>query len=167
MRILRQAALVLIALCLSIFWHGTVLACKVKGVVTPGEIVARADLIVLVKAPNEKIRSDFGKNYSEIKMSVLEVLKGSYSKKVIGVKGFTDRYEGPNLSEVPYNQVRPGGLHGNCYAFDYKKNGQFLLIMKEGRVHWLPLAATNEEVSGPNDPWLVWVKRVLKEHDSK
>jgi len=166
-RISRQIAFALVAAGLSIFWPGNVSACKVSEGAVAQEIVSEADLIVHIKVPNEEIVSDSGRGYPEIKMTVLKVLKGNYSKKMIWVRGFTDQYEGPNDREVPYNLVRRGGRHGNCYAFDYKKNGQFLLIMKKGRVHWSPLAPTNEQVSGPNDPWVVWVKQVLKENESK
>ena len=167
MRILRQIVLVFVSACLFIFWSGNVFACKVSKGAEAKEVVSEADLIVHIKVPNDEVVFNLERGYPEIRMTVLEVFKGSYSKESIWVRGFTDQYEGPNEGEVPYKLVRRGGRHGNCYAFDYKKNGQFLLIMKKGRVHWSPLAPTNEEVSGPNDPWVVWVNQVMKEKESK
>jgi hypothetical protein len=80
----------------------------------------------------------------------------------VTVYGQTARYDGPNDGTAPYDFVRRGGRHGNCFASDYKSGGQFLLFLRGGTVHWSPLAATNEEVSGPKDPWVVWLKDRLK-----
>ena len=101
-------------------------------------------------------------NISSIEMIVVEVVKGEFKSKTVIVHGQTVRYDGPNDGTVPYDFVRPGGRHGNCYASDYKAGGQFLLFLRGGDVHWSPLAPTNEEVSGPKDPWVVWVRDRLK-----
>jgi hypothetical protein len=133
-------------------------ACAVPHVATASEITDGADTILLVKVANEKIE-----RVSPITMDVLEVLKGDFKRKTAAVEGETARYHGPNDHPAPYDFVRPGGRFGNCFAEDYKAGGQFLLFLRNGEVHWSPLAATNEEVSGSKDPWVVWVKKHLTE----
>jgi len=36
-----------------------------------------------------------------------------------------------------------------------------VLEVLKGTPYWTPLSPTNEEVSGLDDPWVVWVKRQL------
>ena len=132
-------------------------ACEPADVETASEITDRAEVILLVKVPDEKIEQ-----VSPITMAVLEVVKGGFKGSTVVVEGETARYEGRNDSPVPYDFVRPGGRSGDCFADDYKPGGQFLLFLRDGSVHWSPLAATNEEVSGPTDPWVTWVKQRLK-----
>ena len=54
---------------------------------------------------------------------------------------------------MPYDFVRLGGRWGSCFADDYRAGGEFLLFFKNGDHQWSPLAAVNEEVWAPNDPW--------------
>ena len=133
------------------------IACSPEGVESAAEITDRAEVILLVKVPDEKIE-----RVSPISMTVLEVLKGDFKASAVVVDGETARYEGANDLPAPYDFVRPGGRSGDCFADDYKPGGQFLLFLRHGTVHWSPLAATNEEVSGPSDPWVTWVKERLK-----
>jgi len=135
---------------------GGVVACSVSHVKTASEITAGANVILLVKVPDVEVKDE-----SDIKMKVLEVIKGDFKEATITIRGQTANYDGPNDRPVPYDFVREGGRHGDCYASDYKRNGKFLLFLREGTVHWAALAATNEEVSGPEDPWVVWVKNQL------
>jgi hypothetical protein len=135
-------------------------ACKVSHVATAAEITQDADVILLVQVPARKIRQ-----VSPITMTVLAVLKGDFRSKTVIVPGQTARYYGPNDRTVPYDWVRPGGKLGQCFAEDYKPGGQFLLFLRKGEVQWSPLAATNEEVSGPTDPWVIWVKKRVKGTD--
>lgn len=135
-----------------------VIACSPSHVETASEITDRAEVILLVKVPEEKIEQ-----VSRIEMSVLEVIKGDFKNKTVAVQGQTAHYKGANDVPPPYDFVRPGGRLGDCFAADYKAGGQFLLFLRNGEVHWSPLAATNEEVSGTTDPWVLWVKKRQKE----
>jgi hypothetical protein len=70
-----------------------------------------------------------------------------------------------NPSPVPYGTVKPSGLRGACFAETYQKNGEYLLLLKrvDGVLtpYWAPLSATNEQIVGPQDKWVVWVKEEL------
>ena len=144
---------------LSLLLGSDAIACKVSHIATAREITRDASAILLVKVPDKKFEE-----VSPIKMKVLAVLKGHFSNKTVVVPGQTARYHGPNDRTIPYDFVRPGGRFGNCFAEDYKPGGQFLLFLRNGEVQWSSLAATNEEVSGLKDPWVVWVKQNLKKN---
>jgi len=131
----------------------------VHPVQTAVEIVRDADAILLVRVPDVIVG-----DISPLEMSILEVLKGNFGGNKIIVHGQTLYYSGSNEHPVPYNFVRLGGRWGNCFADDYRAGGEFLLFLKKGDLHWSPLAAVNEEVWGPNDPWVVWVRKYLQTH---
>ncbi len=143
-------------------------SCQVPHVDTAAEITEAAELIVLGEVVGiegvgqYKVAGiEYGSNFGNVEFEILEVLKGRLESNRLTVGGQTDRYDGPNDGAAPYNFVRPGGRHGECFASDYKQGAKFLLFLREGSPNWAPLAATNEEVSGPNDPWVLWVKEYL------
>jgi hypothetical protein len=69
-----------------------------------------------------------------------------------------------NERPVPYWHVRPSGS-ASCYAYGYKENAEFLLLLNEQDAkltpYWYPLAPTNEQLRSGDDPWLVWVRNFL------
>ena len=71
----------------------------------------------------------------------------------------------PNDRPAPYDFVRPDGRSGNCYAFHYKRGAEYLLLcrIRNGALtpHWASLGATNEQLFGPDDSWLAWVREQL------
>jgi hypothetical protein len=45
----------------------------------------------------------------------------------------------------------------------YRRGAEYLLLLTREQAgeltpYWSPLAPTNEQVSGPDDPWIQWVK---------
>jgi len=144
---------------------GYVNACKVGHVADAIEITRKADSIVIGKVIDYKKGDD--SEPGQVTFDIVEVVKGAVKKRFITVDGQIESYEGRNQVQrlyggPPYNWVRDGGTHGNCHAYDYKMDGQFLLFLKDQTPYWAALAATNEEVSGPMDPWVVWVKKHLR-----
>ena len=99
-----------------------------------------------------------------ITLQVLEVLKGSYNRPFVTVAGQIRNYRCDPGRRPPYEQIdcmgRVPGC-GDCFARGYKDGAQYLLLLKGGTPYWAPLSPTNEEISGPDDPWVVWVKRQL------
>jgi hypothetical protein len=68
-----------------------------------------------------------------------------------------------NTHSVPYPVVRRSGLAGTCFATTYRRGAEYLLFMNrsaDGSVtpYWAPLMPTNEQLRGPMDPWLLWVR---------
>jgi hypothetical protein len=148
---------------LASFLPSDALACKVTHVASAKEIVALAEEIVRVRAVSYSPPASPEPGRSgAITMEIVQVLKGSLPMKPFAVDGRVDHYDGANDRTAPYDLVRPGGRHGNCHADDYKLGAEYLLFLRGPTPYWAPLAATNEEISGDNDPWLVWVKRQVK-----
>ena len=68
-----------------------------------------------------------------------------------------------NAHSVPYPVVRRSGLAGTCFATTYRRGAEYLLFMNRGAdgsltPYWAPLMPTNEQLRGPTDPWLLWVR---------
>jgi hypothetical protein len=72
-----------------------------------------------------------------------------------------------NSGTVPYQMVRSAGQRGDCHAREYRAEAEYLLLLQQLGVeglsaHWKPLAPFNEQLRGPDDPWLIWVREVVR-----
>jgi hypothetical protein len=152
------------------------LACSVTEMPTPAELLRRAETIVRVRA--DRFSDQAGQDGTlagsgtQVRFAVLEVLKGCSVGSTIEFNGRLGERDDPNDHPVPYTFVRPGGRSGNCFALEYRLNGEYLLLLardshaayaQPNRLtpYWAPLTATNEQLFGPDDPWLAWVKKQL------
>ena len=151
---------ILVAAYFATIWSA--LACSVDRIPHASELVDRSELILLVKIPDIEYAP-----WTNIEASVVSSLKGAYTNATISIMGYTTQYDGPNDRPIPYDFVRPGGRHGDCFAMDYKKGGIFLLMIQKGSPYWAALAPVNEEVTGADDPWVIWVKARLAETEKK
>jgi hypothetical protein len=125
---------------------------------TAAELVDEADTIVRAVAVSTEVRDG---DSDQVKFEIREVLKGHMEGSSLTQPGYTYHYLGRNEMPPPYDFVRPGGRGGRCYARDYRIGSEYLLIMVENDVRWAALSATNEEVTGSDDPWVWWVKGFL------
>ena len=71
-----------------------------------------------------------------------------------------------NNLPVPYVMVRPSGRAGACFARSYQRDGEYLLFLKKVNGKLTPLlglalGATNEQITGADDPWVAWVRQQL------
>ncbi len=133
------------------------LACSIPGAVaTDRELVSASDAIVRARAeryveapcaPDAKCVDTRGK----IRFRVLEVLKGPYASASFHAWGRLD----DQLNEV-----------GSCFTTAYKPDTEFLLFLENAAGIWVvlpaPLAATNREVRGQDDPRVVAVRALVK-----
>jgi len=165
----------LILIVLAVVFEATPsLACSVIGPLkTPQELVAAADLIVRVRMedvqqPPAVALGPHG--FGTVRFRVLQTLKGTSPADLLLFEGERDREADRNDRPAPYDFVRPGGRHGNCYALNYLQGAEYLLLAKnidvqgqphELSIYWAPLAPTNEQVTGESDPWVQWVMAVL------
>jgi|SRR5688572_4864424 len=132
--------------------------------------VDSADVIVRVEAsrmgPLQRPDPLLGYFDTEIRFNVLEVLKGPSQTKEVVVAGEFVEKDDFNLLEVPYRMVRPLGQRGDCFATQYKRGAQYLLILRRhGEVltpYWRSLAPLNEQVRGEDDKWVRWVRNEIK-----
>ena len=73
---------------------------------------------------------------------------------------------------VPYTTVRPAGQHGDCYAREYRRGAEYLLLLRPRGTeklspYWVALAPLNQQVRGAADPWVIWVRTRVRTTDLK
>ena len=141
----------------------------------PQSWVRDADVIVRVRALEaSSVASDSVAapgTSALVRFEILEVLKGGEGLFTLSVPGTLGGGSDFNDRTVPYGIVRPGGRGGGCFARNYETGGEYLLLLNrsEGQLtpYWVPLAATNEQVRGADDPWVVWVRSELSGQRSR
>jgi hypothetical protein len=149
-----------------------IIACLGPPPLSPSVLVTRADAIVratalqYVKTPREQmVELDFSSN-GNIQFKVEEVLKGEGIPATLTIEGLLSVDDDFNDDLVPYDMVRPGGRHGSCEVYSYKKDAEFLLFLRkeEGKLtpYWASMSPTNEQLRPPDDAWLKWVKEYLR-----
>jgi len=130
------------------------------------DAVVRASAVEYVKAPVGDIRELNVPSGVSIRFKVNEVVKGQDLPQELVINGYLTDFDDFNDRPVPYDFVRPGGRHGNCTAYEYKRGAEFLLFLKksEGKLspYWDALSPTNEQLHSNTDPWISWVKDRLK-----
>lgn len=163
MNLFRSAAIAMIVIA-SVATVSPVLACSPMHIDTPLQLVEMAEGIYRVSpvayaAPQPSSRISPWPD-TQVRFEVLAVLKG-VQRASLQLPGELGREDDPNDHPVPYEFVRPGGRSGNCYAVTFRKGREYLLFVKNDTAYWSPLAPTTEQVSGPDDPWVIWVKEQL------
>jgi hypothetical protein len=103
-----------------------------------------------------------GAGYELIAVEVIEVLKGSPAVRRLAIPGELVTKDDYNDRDPPYTFVRRGGRSGNCFAYTYKRDAEYLLFLREKRntltPYWAALAPVNEQVRSTHDPWIAWVR---------
>jgi hypothetical protein len=138
---------------------GAASPCSVGRIPTPDEVAGAATVIVHVTADRYIPPKDRIHGTGRVLFRVIETIKGEWASPFFVSYGQVDRYFGRNDGRVPYDQVRPGGRTGGCFAYDYRLGAEYLLLLHEGELQWAPMAPINEEISGPHDPWVAWVRK--------
>ena len=98
---------------------------------------------------------------SSILFEVDEILKGKMKDNYIKIKGKIVSHSLSNKNKIPYKRGRRRSSNGECLAIDYDYGSSYLLMIKDGTPHWSAFNATNEKITGGNDPWLMWIKGFL------
>lgn len=104
--------------------------------------------------------------YPAVRFKVDEVIHGTRVPGFLRLQGGTDSTDDYNDQPVPYTFVRPSGRHGSCYAFGYRIDAHYLLLLRRDTANrWhlrrVALAPVNEQVHGPNDAWVRWVRALF------
>jgi hypothetical protein len=142
-----------------------------KKVSVATEIVRNADVIVRATALGYSAPPGNNRKGS-IRFNAVEVIRGDALPELI-LDGELVDWDDFNGHSSPYEVVRPNGLSGTCYAWQYRTGAQYLLMLKKATtggltVNWYALAPVNEQLRSPEDPWLLWVRaRVEREEKSK
>lgn len=146
--------------------------CSVPAILSGGELVRSADVIIRGKAveyarpPSDPMRWTTGVPDSRVRFEKLEIVRGTHSSDLI-LPGYLVARDDFNDQQPPYTFVRPGGRGGSCFANSYRKGEQYLLFLKKTKdgvftVNWAPLAPVNEQLRSPEDAWLRWVREQSK-----
>ena len=149
--------------------------CSVTRIPSAAELITEAEAIVLMRAEGlatQKGRSgSFAGSDTQVRFRVVEILKGIVPGEIIEFNGALTEQDDRNDRPVPYDFIRPGGRHGNCVALEYRQGAEYLLLLKRSSnqaalpdtltPYWAALAPTNEQVFGPADPWVAWVRKTV------
>lgn len=131
------------------------------------DVIVRATAVRYVVAPDPNTMTT-GEPESTVEFKVEEVLKGEGVIDSVKLRGYLSDRDDFNDEEVPYQSVRPDGRAGSCFANSYKEGGQFLLFLGKRGDGFTPnisaLGPTNEQLRGPDDAWLRWVREYLNTH---
>lgn len=106
-----------------------------------------------------------------VSFAVQEVLKGTPpSDTLVFMGGLVDHdsfREPGDDDSVPYLTFYRMYGGGDCIAGTYRPGAEYLLLLgrrenvRELDPYWQFLAPTSEQVRGPDDPWVVWVRQTL------
>jgi hypothetical protein len=126
-------------------------------------LVGNAEVIARVRA--EGLSSTPGRagilagSRTQVTFAIVELLKGRLSSTTIEFNGSLTKRDDRNDRPVPYDSVRPGGRHGECFALTYRAGGEYLLLLRRGEdpgyaqpnqltPYWFALSPTNEQLFG-------------------
>lgn len=133
-------------------------------------VIVRATAVKYTVEPDPNTRTT-GEPESKIEFKIEEILKGENLPESVLLHGYLSDRDDFNDVEVPYKFVRPDGRAGSCFANTYKEGAQFLLFLKKNGDEFTSnisvLGPTNEQLRGPDDAWLRWVKEYLNSHRRK
>jgi hypothetical protein len=97
-----------------------------------------------------------------VRFEITEVLRGSVQDRQLTLQGTLVDGDDFNPLPVPYRMVRLAGQRGDCFASEYRTGAEYLQLLTENwsglTARWWPLAPSNEQLRGPDDPWLAWVR---------
>jgi len=170
---LRLLLLIALAACLLLASATNGLACSSasKEASDPRLLLAGADVIVRAVAVTYHGHYEGKEPAGEevipplVEFKVLEVLKGEDVPELLHAPGQLIGVDDFNPPTMPLHSIRPTGRGGSCYAYYYKKGGEFLLVLRkkgsELTPYWASMAATNQQLRGADDPWLHWVRQQL------
>jgi hypothetical protein len=141
-------------------------AARTRGIVREAEVVVRA-VAVGSATPGRALKPWQG---DTLAFEVREVLKGRGVPDTVQFYGVAADWDDFQEGPVPYLSHRLRYSEGSCINAFYRVGAEYLLLL--GRVpdnprlagltpYWAFLAPTNEQLRGPDDPWLRWVRLQL------
>jgi hypothetical protein len=128
---------------------------------------ARAERLdsLVINRPATASRPETTYTVSAVRFTILETLRDPIPGDELVLVGTLVDRDDFNSLPVPYQMVRMAGQRGDCFASEYRANGEYLLLLREGwyglTARWAALAPLNEQLRGLDDPWLAWVRARL------
>lgn len=101
-----------------------------------------------------------------VSFAIREWIRGEPDGSPLRAYGYFVDADDFNVQPVPYRMVRRAGQRGNCFANEYRRGAEYLLILQKTErgltPYWMPLAPSNEQIRGDNDPCFLWVRDRVK-----
>jgi hypothetical protein len=145
---------------------------RTRVTVRTAEVVVRARAIGRVPAPQGHPRT--GGHF--MSFAVLEVLAGTPPADTLvfmGGEDDRDSFREPGDDRVPYLMFHRWYGGGDCIAGTYRPGAEYLLLLgrrgdeAELDPYWAMLSPTSEQIRGPRDPWVTWVRKTLAEAEMR
>jgi hypothetical protein len=142
---------------------------RTQDVVAAAEAVVRATVIGEARLPGVA----GGHAQAVVVLFVDEVLRGADVPDTLRFRGSildADAVSPELVDEVPHlSHIRRWG--GDCMAMTYKQGGEYLLLLRNrgGGLdpYWVLLAPTNNQIGGPDDRWLQWVRTEIARNPAR
>jgi hypothetical protein len=153
--------------------------CSVRALTKPADLLKLATVIVRARADRLSTVPGQGGNLAaastQVEFTVLSVLKGRHLGSTLTFNGVLSERDERNPGTIPYQTARHSA-DGECFAMGYREGGYYLLFLKRGdhpayaqgqmwTPYWAPLAPSNEQLFGADDPWERWVSERLRISD--
>jgi hypothetical protein len=102
----------------------------------------------------------------------VQILKGKSIPATLVVEGELTEQDDFNGYQAPYLAVRPSGDRGSCFAEEYRRGAEFLLVLHRDDArrltpYWWPLLPSNEQLHIPRYLWLAWVRSQIDREKSR
>lgn len=146
---------------------------RIRSFVDSADVIVRARADYVIETPAGQSAAN---PRSDVQFVVLEVLRGRPPVE-LRVGGYFVDHDDFNRGDVPYRIVRPSGQRGSCFTQEYRRGAEYLLLLRDAphvlpiiaegneprlTPYWAALAPLNEQVRGPDDPWVVWVRSAVR-----
>ena len=158
--------------------HSSASVCEAIGLEGPGYRYSDSQVQDMIRGSEVVVRAvaadSVGQSYNQfheyhfdlIRFEPTEVLRGTLPDSDFNLQGFIVDRDEFNPADVPFGHVRPSG-DGPCYAYEYRLGAEYLFLLN--RVdgsdvltpYWIALGPTNEQIRGPEEPWVRWVREQL------
>lgn len=139
---------------------------RVTDIPMPQILIGRADRIIVGHVSPQSKLTEIGDKNAGVKFECVSVIRGSpcdpVENSITLRDGMVTAVEELNVNaSVPRLYARHSA-DASCFARGYKRGGMYLLLLKKQgddyTPYWEPLAPTNEQVGGLDDPWVRWVE---------
>jgi hypothetical protein len=140
----------------------------VQSLVHDADLILRARALRYGEGDHYLVPPDAaGGGVRAIEFEVLENLtptSGTATAPILYIGGYLTNNDDFNRGPVPYLHVRSSGQRGSCFASEYRRGGEFLLLLRLApsgyyTPYWALLSPVNEQMRGADDPWIQWVRR--------
>jgi hypothetical protein len=147
---------------------------RVRGMIRSADaiVVAVAQRAATATELSHAAGADGGAARDGVVFILAQVVRGKSVSDTLVVEGALTERDDFNTYGAPYPAVRPSGERGSCFAEEYRRGAEFLLVLHrdgEGRLtpYWWPLLPSNEQLHTPRDLWLAWVRSQIDEEKGR